>query len=163
VSRKDQLLDIPGTYILALELCERTILQIKKLQWSLKSGFYLYFGSAKGRTSTSLKNRVTRHFITQKKRFWHIDYLTTHRSVILHRAYLNFSEQSSECQNLSNFSKDTDFKIISRFGSSDCKNNCGGHLGYLLDKNINLRWLDDFFEDWKVKTIQKERQIGNLS
>ncbi|MHA2109665.1 MAG: GIY-YIG nuclease family protein [Candidatus Hodarchaeales archaeon] len=152
-----------GTYILVLEVCDTILIEATRLQWCLNPGFYLYFGSAKGRKSTSLKNRVNRHFIRKKKIFWHINYLTTHRSFILHRAYLNFSQQSTECQNLSNFSKDTVFKIISRFGSSDCKNNCGGHLGYLPDKDIDLKWLDDYFEDWKVKTIQKERQIGNLS
>ncbi|PWI49003.1 hypothetical protein CEE45_03550 [Candidatus Heimdallarchaeota archaeon B3_Heim] len=149
----DHLLDLRGTYILALEVCEQISLQIKRLQWNISPRIYLYFGSAKGSTATSLENRLRRHFNSNKKKFWHIDYLTTHSSVILHRAYVNINEQSTECQNLTIFAKNVEFEIVVRFGNSDCSEKCGGHLGFLPDNKNNISWLDDYFKYWKWSII----------
>ncbi len=141
----DEIADQRGTYILVLEAIEKFQIRIKQLKWTFQPGLLLYFGSAKGLTSNSLRNRVKRHFTTKKKNFWHIDYLTTHSAIVLHRAYLNLDERSTECQNLAAFSKDVEIAILSNFGSSDCKNKCGGHLVYLTSKYLNLKWLDDYF------------------
>ena len=148
--------NLPGTYVLALEIYEKILIKAKHLQWNLNSGYYFYFGSAKGKTSTSLKHRIQRHLNSKKKVFWHIDHLTTHSSIYLHRVYLNLSEQSSECQNLGFFSNDVEIEIITRFGSSDCKENCGGHLGLLLDNTLDLRWLDNYFKNQNWELVQNE-------
>ncbi|MHA1976776.1 MAG: GIY-YIG nuclease family protein [Candidatus Hodarchaeales archaeon] len=152
----DHLTNQPGTYVLALEISERLQIQVKQLRWNLNPGYYLYFGSAKGKNSTSLKNRIKRHFDLKKKVFWHIDHLTTHSSVILQCAYVNTSEQSTECRNLASFSKNFQIKIITRFGSSDCKEKCGGHLGFIQDKKIDFIWPNDYFKNWRWEKIRKE-------
>ncbi len=149
----DQIPDKPGTYILVLQVCENVLIQVKTLQWTLNPGIYLYFGSAKGRGSSSLKNRIKRHFNSEKTVFWHIDYLTTHPSITLQCAYLNINIQSTECQNLKEMSKTTEMEILSRFGSSDCKQKCGGHLGYLTEGNFTLKRLDYLLKKWKWKGI----------
>jgi len=149
---------VPGTYILVLEVIENIIICVNRLQWELKPGIYLYFGSAKGKTSNSLKNRINRHFNNKKKFFWHIDYLTIHSSVILRCVYLKTDEHSNECTNLSNISNDISLEIITRFGSSDCKKECGGHLGYIENNLISIKWLDDYFEGQEWTKFQKKRQ-----
>jgi len=130
---------IPGTYILDLEVSKRVNISTRQLSWDLLAGFYLYFGSVRGVTSTSIQNRIIRHFNLKKSIFWHIDYLTTHKGVILHQAYYKTGLKNTECQNLVNFSGEHSVRIIDKFGSSDCRNKCGGHLLYLgkLKNDLN--------------------------
>ena len=111
----------PGTYILSLEII-RNINTVREInRWELTKGFYLYFGSAKGITASSLGNRLKRHYSKNKKVFWHIDTLTTHKDVILHHAYYKVGINNTECQNLLNFINQKPVRIINKFGNSDCK------------------------------------------
>ena len=99
------------------------------MKWLLNPGIYFYFGSARGKTSTSLEKRLSRHFQCQKKIFWHIDYVTSHSEVKILNAYYTTDPKITECQALQEFvQKFQDVKVIPQFGSSDCKSKCRGHL-----------------------------------
>jgi Uri superfamily endonuclease len=47
-------------------------------RWYLEGGYYIYVGSARVSKPYS---RVLRHFLREKRRWWHIDYLTSESSV----------------------------------------------------------------------------------
>jgi Uri superfamily endonuclease len=124
--------------------------QIRKNRsiWDLKPGFYLYFGSALGKTSTSLKYRLSRHFKSEKKIFWHIDLLTSSRNVEKIQAYNLVQNKGLECEKLHEFKKKyTKGKIVKNFGSSDCKLKCGGHLLYLSNNQKELSSLHAYFQN----------------
>ena len=60
-----------GIYVLLVELASATEIKIgKRHKLPFKKGFYAYIGSA----FVSLEQRITRHFSTKKKLYWHIDY-----------------------------------------------------------------------------------------
>ena len=80
-------------------------------------------GSAKGNTSTSLGNRLERHFTIKKNIHWHIDHLTLHRNVISHQAFYKTGQKETECQNLAILANQLPVKVIKNFGNSDCKKN----------------------------------------
>ena len=63
----DDLRETPGTYILALEVFQELQLSRNNHQWTFDLGYYLYFGSAKGKKSTSLGNRLERHYKKNKQ------------------------------------------------------------------------------------------------
>ncbi len=60
-----------GAYLLILFLDKDTLLRTKAKEFYLKKGYYAYVGSA----MNGIK-RVLRHLKKNKKKHWHIDYLT---------------------------------------------------------------------------------------
>ena len=65
-----------GVYALIIKNNKETSLQIGQLgTYLFLKGFYIYVGSALGKTSTSLEHRLKRHLSSIKKMFWHIDFL----------------------------------------------------------------------------------------
>lgn len=66
---------VPGSYLLLLELAEPLTIIIRKRDWQLSAGLFVYAGSANG--AGGLKARLTRHFRKEKKQHWHIDRITT--------------------------------------------------------------------------------------
>ncbi len=64
-------MDFKGAYILILYLSKDTIIKTKAKEFYLKKGYYAYVGSA----MNGMK-RVLRHLKKNKKKHWHIDYLT---------------------------------------------------------------------------------------
>ncbi len=143
---------IMGTYLLLLEIFQDIDLNINSRKWVLSQGYYLYFGSAKGNTSTSLGYRLKRHFDIHKKKYWHIDYLTTHPHVQIVQAFYNTDLRLTECMNFENFSFKYPIKKIMNFGNSDCRNNCGSHLGYIQKDEEVIRDITTCLlsEEWNV-------------
>jgi len=106
----------------------------------LKKGIYVYSGNA----NRNLKNRVLRHFIPDKNKFWHIDYLTTHE-IILWKDILIFPQNEIDECFLVKLIRDFAHPF-KNFGSSDCKSGCGSHLHYLkkIENYVNyIRLLKD--------------------
>ena len=67
-----------GYYLLLLRLTAATTIRVGALgRFSLPAGWYVYAGSA----LQNMCPRLNRHFKRRKKARWHIDHLTTHRSV----------------------------------------------------------------------------------
>ena len=110
-----------GSYILLIELKENMIIKIGKLRdIRFKKGFYAYIGSAlKG-----LEQRINRHFRSNKKKYWHIDYLLNYGKIV--NVFYNESNIKEECNFVKKFEKNLIF--IPNFGCSDCK--CKSHLFY---------------------------------
>lgn len=141
----NQLKSTPGIYVLVIEaICDLII--TAKHKWKLKAGLYLYFGSAKGKTASSLGNRLIRHLNDKKAIFWHIDYMTSLSKTEIIIIYYNTKPEVTECTSLQDFMQNFhESKIIPNFGSSDCKSNCGGHLIFLSNNRVVLPALDTYF------------------
>ena len=122
-----------GSYILILNLENNKTIKVGKLRnIDFKKGIYVYVGSG----LNSLEKRVQRHFSTQKKTHWHIDYLLAHAKIV--NAFLNPSNEKEECIIARSFDK---LEKIKGFGCSDCK--CDSHLFYGSLKDI-IQIIDKF-------------------
>ncbi|MHA1971691.1 MAG: GIY-YIG nuclease family protein [Candidatus Hodarchaeales archaeon] len=125
-----------GVYVLFYTLQSPLEIVTKNSRWFLEPEVYLYFGSARGRGSTSLKNRIKRHMSINKTLFWHIDYLTSSCKGKISQVWYSTHSSLSECKALRQFVNTfASARIISHFGSSDCQNKCGSHL-VQLDLNL---------------------------
>ena len=126
-----------GIYVLIIELENNITITIGKLgKIYFKKGCYAYVGSA----LNGLENRINRHFKSQKKFHWHIDYLLDN-SCIKEVIYAE-TQEKKECmlaKTLNNYEK------IKKFGSSDC--NCESHL-----------FFSDNFEELKDSVVSGFRK-----
>lgn len=109
-----------GVYQLLCYLPRKKKIKVgRKGIFNFSKGYYVYTGSAK----RGLKGRILRHLRTDKKKFWHIDYLLPYAKIEDVAIHL----QKSECHWNNELSKSTDSRILVRgFGSSDC--GCPTHL-----------------------------------
>lgn len=136
--------DIPdesGTYCLIFHLENSINVSIGKIGTFLfNSGYYVYFGSAKG--SGGLQARLNRHLSMEKKKFWHIDYLRPHMIFIAAVFSLQTNQECVWCLKLQN---NTTFTVpVKGFGASDCVSFCRAHLLYsdfLIDLSEFLEYL----------------------
>ncbi len=87
-----------------------------------EEGLYVYVGSAQN----NLEKRIMRHKVKEKKRRWHIDYLTTDESVSPISAYAYALPQKYECIIAGKLRDLPSSKPVKKFGSSDCK--CISHF-----------------------------------
>ena len=70
----------PGTYVLVLSSRSTDLIQIGRLgALQLRSGFYVYGGSALG--PRGVRARLAHHLKPSHRPHWHIDYLRAHTSV----------------------------------------------------------------------------------
>lgn len=90
-----------------------------------KKGIYLYTGSGVG-ASTSIENRVKRHVMKKKEKFWHIDYLLINNNALVIAAVASKSEKTYECLINNLMIKHFNGEFLEGFGSSDCV--CKSHL-----------------------------------
>lgn len=67
-----------GLYFLLIRLSHPVRLTIRKKEYSLPAGYYVYTGSAQ----RNLRQRVHRHCSRHKKNHWHIDYLLEYAAVV---------------------------------------------------------------------------------
>ncbi len=105
-----------GTYVLRIKVKKDLLLNVGALgKRRFEKGVYLYVGSA----MNSLEKRVKRHIKKEKKKRWHIDYLTTVEDVEIEGAYV-FREKRIE-EKLSEALSEI-CKSVDGFGASDMKN-----------------------------------------
>ncbi|OYT34983.1 endonuclease III [Archaeoglobales archaeon ex4484_92] len=90
-----------------------------------KPGFYFYVGS-----SDIGIHRIKRHFRKNKRKRWHIDYITD-KFEILGAIML----KQKECELALRLSRNLEY--VPKFGCSDCK--CPSHLFY--SKSLTLDFL----------------------
>ncbi|MHA1732711.1 MAG: GIY-YIG nuclease family protein [Promethearchaeota archaeon] len=137
-------LDLPegatGAYILLISNDGDCRLGVGRLgELSFPRGGYAYVGSAMGRGSTSLKNRIARHLkpAGAKKAHWHVDYFLASPTTRILEVGVHFSgvgRGSLECQVSRLVSRVPGVSIPHPgFGSSDCRS-CESHLYYLGTK-----------------------------
>ncbi|WP_455367644.1 GIY-YIG nuclease family protein [[Eubacterium] cellulosolvens] len=117
-----------GTYVVLLEILKKIDMRVGRLGFlHVPQGYYLYVGSAMGSGGASYESRIKRHYRKNKKRFWHIDYLTTHNDVVICFADVVIENKKIECELATYLKTVFNGKILFKnFGSTDC--NCGGHL-----------------------------------
>lgn len=134
-----------GIYNLIIKLSEEKKIKIGRLgTFVFPVGFYIYTGSAQN----GLEKRINRHYSSQKKFHWHIDYLLYHAKIV--KAIRHLGDKKAECELSSLISKRKGAQIIAeRFGSSDCI--CNTHL-YYFKKSPNLR---NLFTEFVYEKIQK--------
>jgi Uri superfamily endonuclease len=84
-----------------------------------------------GRGSTSLKARLSRHSRKQKRKHWHIDYLSSVQNAKVAGVVAAETEEKMECTTNRHLKETVEAKIPVRgFGASDCKDTCASHLLY---------------------------------
>ena len=121
----------PGTYVLLIDVANPLELTVGKLgSLRLPPGRYAYVGSAHG--PGGLRSRLTRHVRRDRRRHWHIDYLTESAPVsyVYYRAHMDRLEclWSQRLRGLSGAKAPAP-----GFGSSDCRHGCLAHLIRLPD------------------------------
>jgi|Deesub1362A_J573_1020465.scaffolds.fasta_scaffold00362_13 Uri superfamily endonuclease len=116
---------VVSSYVLILLNYRKREIAVGRLgKLTFPSGYFYYVGSAR-----SGIHRVKRHFAKQKKKRWHIDYISSVMTIV--GAVLTHLD---ECELASRFSR---FQQIPHFGCSDCK--CTSHLFY--SPNLTLEFL----------------------
>jgi len=120
-----------GSYILLAELVTPVRIQVGRLgSFDFKEGIYAYCGSA----LNGLESRLRRHFSTDKKLRWHIDYLMERAEVI--EALVVPSPVRLECVlNRIVGNLDGSSMPVEGFGSSDC--GCRSHLHLISEKDLS--------------------------
>lgn len=113
----------PGTYILLLQNPSFARAQIGRWRAvEFEAGYYLYVGSAFG--PGGVRARVLRHFRTEKKKHWHVDYLRDFMQP--YEAWYSFEPQPLEHQWAQSLQKMRGMQPVRGFGCSDC--HCVSHL-----------------------------------
>ncbi len=132
---------LKGSYFLILRFQSAEEIRIGKLgRFRFNPGHYIYTGSA----MNSLEARIKRHFTTDKKLWWHIDYFTINAEPLY---ALCIPHKKVECALATEMA--VRFPQIKEFGCSDCK--CSSHLFYSSEdpgKTI-FKVVSDIDLDWK--------------
>lgn len=119
-----------GVYTVILGLEDTRMVRIGGLgRLKFNPGFYGYTGSARGRGGFNLESRISRYLESRiAKPFWHIDYFILGGASVKLVVYAE-TEDDFECKVASTLSEEAE--VVERFGSSDCKGQCRGHLHFL--------------------------------
>jgi len=124
---------LKGTYCLIIQLKEDSTVEVgKRGSINFKKGYYVYIGSA----LNSLESRLKRHLRSDKKLFWHIDYLLASSNAEIDEIVFTVDDGKWECNLAYEISKGG--SEVRSFGCSDCK--CGSHLYYFdeFDKSVDI-------------------------
>ena len=118
-----------GVYALVIWVSTPTKVQTGRLgPLTFDPGAWVYVGSAMGDGSTSLENRLNRHFRRNKTPHWHIDRLLLAGGAVRYAVFAT-SDVGEECRVAQALREDERFRIGPRgFGSSDCRAHCGTHI-----------------------------------
>jgi Uri superfamily endonuclease len=91
-----------------------------------------------------MHKRIGRHLRRNKKKFWHIDYLTSETSFCIKKIYSINKPERLECNRARDLEKILEH--IAGFGSTDCR--CRSHLFFAGDK----RCIPDMEKDFIIKS-----------
>ena len=113
-----------GVYQLWIRLNRPVALRVGSLgRLRFEAGLYTYTG----RASRGLRARVRRHVRGARCRHWHIDYLLASRAARVVRVILASGHAEDECRVNCAIGAECCVAVL-RFGASDCRNGCPGHL-----------------------------------
>ncbi|TRO42827.1 GIY-YIG nuclease family protein [Candidatus Bathyarchaeota archaeon] len=122
---------LKGVYVLVIQLSKNAEIRVGALgKLPLNKGTHLYVGSAQN----GLEKRVERHFIREKRRFWHIDYLLENPATRIVTVFYKKAPKTSECVIAEAIGKRGE--AVAGFGCSDCR--CRSHL-FRIDDYAFLR------------------------
>lgn len=139
-----------GVYLLRIKLLKEKKIKVGALGEKIfKPGYYFYAGTAQ----RNLKARIDRHYSSDKKFHWHIDYFLAEAE--LENDFYFKLPRAGECflaQTLINYGGETP---VAGFGASDCS--CGSHLIYfslikgqkIVENLIQKHNLASEFNDFK--------------
>ncbi len=112
-----------GTYALVFGCQEPVTAKVGRLGGvELQPGFYIYVGSAHG--PGGVKARVERHWRSDKRLHWHIDYVTEYLTPV-EAWYVNGTSRD-EHRWAANLAAQPGISAVQAFGASDCS--CGSHF-----------------------------------
>ena len=151
-----------GVYVLIIEIPQDITIDVGSMKSEkFLKGQWVYVGSAQGKASTNLENRLKRHFSKKKKIHWHIDYLLDNQ-VILKDAALATTDEKKECQIVHSLIHTGNFGWgPSGFGASDCKSKCISHL-LTYSKNAGLlHAIFDAFEKIGLTSLQYKNTLDD--
>ncbi|MFP4020009.1 MAG: GIY-YIG nuclease family protein [Halanaerobium sp.] len=112
-----------GVYILKLKLADKKEIGVGALGKKIfKAGYYFYAGTAQ----RNLEARINRHYSSDKKFHWHIDYLLAEAE--LKKDFVFKLPGAGECFLAEILKEEGGSTPIKGFGASDCS--CGTHLIY---------------------------------
>lgn len=131
----------PGTYALIFEFRQTATVEVGRLgPVALQPGYYIYVGSALG--PGGVKARVERHWRTEKRAHWHIDFVAD--QLIPIEAWYVHGPSRDEHRWAAHFSSQSEVSAVQGFGASDCR--CGSHffrLNDLPDRSTFARFLGE--------------------
>lgn len=118
-----------GFYSLVINVDKPTAIPLESMKNpEVKPGCFVYVGSAMGSGSTSLERRIARHFRSEKKPHWHIDFLLQETSGPECAIWAESSDHF-ECRMAKLLEQSPSFTGFLRgFGASDCESGCYSHL-----------------------------------
>ena len=120
---------LKGIYVLIIRVAEDIDVNVGALgEMVFTKGLYAYVGSAQA----NLEQRVKRHLRSEKRKFWHIDYLLDHPAAKIVEVFFKEASKPEECKTAKVIGERS--KPIAGFGCSDC--NCKSHLFHI--KNYEL-------------------------
>jgi len=153
--RRLDMLPQVGVYTLIMHLPVDIRLKVGKLgEHQFLKGYYAYTGSALGPRASSLRKRVARHLQKKKRIFWHIDYLLTSGEPVVIAIVAGHTNMKMECEINRRLKNEVTARIpVLGFGASDCKENCGSHLLYLGEKNVEHRIASLYDENFGSKSV----------
>lgn len=112
-----------GVYILKIKLEEKSEIEIGALgKNTFVPGYYFYTGTAQ----RNLESRIKRHYSSDKKFHWHIDYFLAEAE--LEKDFVFELSGEAECFLAQILKENGGQTPVSGFGASDCS--CGSHLIY---------------------------------
>ncbi len=124
------------SYILLIKSNKDLKLKIGKLEEVLlKKGYYVYVGSA---PLNKIFKRIQRHFLKVKKKFWHIDFITTLKDTEIEKVWIS---EKKECEVSKEFLEKLNLKVVKeKLGASDCK--CKTHFLRIDKKEVLLEFIN---------------------
>ncbi|MFW9977251.1 MAG: DUF123 domain-containing protein [Candidatus Thorarchaeota archaeon] len=136
-----------GVYSLIIYIPERLSIKVgARQEETFDDGYWVYIGSAQGKGSTTIENRLRRHFRREKKMHWHIDYLLD-SNVTLLDAIWSESKENQECKLIEQLLATHRFSLGPRsFGAGDCKQGCGSHILRVNDGKNPSKRIEACFE-----------------
>ncbi|MHA1229477.1 MAG: GIY-YIG nuclease family protein [Candidatus Helarchaeota archaeon] len=146
-----------GVYVIIIKKIKDSEISIGKFgTFFFPKGIYLYVGSALGNaSSTSIENRLKRHYKKKKKLHWHIDYLLADDYTEIISSFYGCCDDKMECSLLQMLKNQSEsfYLPIKNFGASDCVKKCGGHLIYTkdLEYDIILTYITNSFRNLNLK------------
>jgi len=143
-----------GIYALIIKIKEQIALTIgKNRRYNFFPGYCVYIGSALGKYSTNIENRLKRHFSPNKKIFWHIDYLLNSPKVEAIKAFYAKTDKTKECELALRMNNYGNSDLSRAFGNSDCKAGCKTHL-FFINNDENLeKIVESAFNDIFLKPL----------
>jgi Uri superfamily endonuclease len=112
---------LKGIYVLIIRVAENISVNVGALGKTVfPKGLYAYVGSAQ----TNLEQRVKRHLRSEKRKFWHIDYLLDNPTTKIVKVFFKEASKAEECKTAKAIGEKS--KPVAGFGCSDC--NCRSHL-----------------------------------